>query len=69
MRRKLININKQERVVTALWNFAADMQQRPKEGTVATTLSKPKVKVSLKHVGTALDDIMDAFGYGVAEIQ
>lgn len=67
-RRKRCNIDKQEAVVTALWNFADDLQHRPNEGCVATT-QPGGTKASLKHIGSALEKIMETFGYGVLEVQ
>ena len=54
--------------MSALWDFASDLQLSAREGTVATALSDG-TKCSLKHVGSALAKIMHAFGYEVAEIQ
>lgn len=66
--RRRTNIDKQERVVSALWEFARDIQKRPDEGCVATA-SKDGTKLSLDHVGKAMREILDAFGYDVLEVQ
>lgn len=68
MRRRRTNIDKQERVVSALWNLARDMQHRPDEGCVATNV-EDGTKLSLGHCGKALKEIMDTFGYDVLEVQ
>ena len=44
------------------------MQLEPDKGCVATACDSG-VKLSLEHVGEALRDIMDAFGYDVTEVQ
>jgi hypothetical protein len=67
-RKRSRNIKKQEAVVSALWNFAADITKRGLEGTQCANV-RLGVSVSLKHIGTALGSIMDIFGYDVAEVQ
>jgi hypothetical protein len=66
-RRRRTNIDRQERVVSALWELARDMQNRPSEGCVAT--AGDGTKLSLGHCGKALREIMDTFGYDVLEVQ
>jgi hypothetical protein len=66
-RRRRTNIDKQERVVSALWELARDMQKRPDEGCVATSCDG--TKLGLGHAGKALREIMDTFGYDVLEVQ
>lgn len=64
------DIHKQQEVVEALWQFAANLQLRPTEGTVATVAGgQPDAgtKCSLTHVGTAMSKIMSAFGYAITE--
>ncbi len=63
-RRRRTNIEKQERVVKALWDFAFNLQTKP------TTCTDSKgTKIHLESVGVALRDIMDNFGYDVLEVQ
>lgn len=62
------NVHKQEAVVAALWDFASDLQHRPKEGQVITAESDG-TKVSSKHIGRAIGEIMSIFGYDIVEIQ
>jgi len=64
------NIEKQEKVVAALWDFAVDLQHRPDEGCQATIRSgkSDQTTCSTKHVETALRKIMDAFGYAVSTV-
>ena len=65
------NIECQEAVVEALWNFAANIQLRPKKGCMATPCKGERhagVKLSLDHVGEALSEIMKTFNYGVLPI-
>lgn len=62
------NIERQQEVVSALWDFAANLQLRPDVGcvsTVATGQPNAGTKVSLEHVGAALNRIMRTFNYGV----
>lgn len=65
------NIERQEAVVSALWEFAADLQLRPRVGCVSRLASGPDkgAEASLDHIGTALRKIMSAFGYQVLEVQ
>lgn len=62
---------KQELVVTALWELVANEQLRPDEGTRTTVASGPDkgANASLKHIGTALEAIMAVFGYGVWPVE
>jgi hypothetical protein len=66
------NIERQEEVVAALWEFAANIQLRPDQGgTVATIASgQPNAgtKCGLDHVGKSLAKIMRAFNYGVLRV-
>jgi hypothetical protein len=65
-RRKRTNIQKQEELVSALWEFAADLQLRPNQGCVATIATGQEdagTKCSLEHVGSAKKKIMAIFGY------
>lgn len=64
-RRRRTNIDKQERVVTLLWNFAHDLQTKPHNCTAC----KSGTTVNLDAVGDALRGIMDNFGYDVLEVQ
>jgi len=67
-RRRRTNIDKQERVVSALWEFARNIQQNPDKGCVATAVESG-TKLSLDHAGKAMQEILDAFGYDVLEVQ
>lgn len=66
------NIEKQEKVVSALWNFASAIQNRPDEGQVISRLkegsSEVDCKVSTTHVRMAMERILAAYGYTVVEI-
>lgn len=70
---KRTNIVKQEEVVAALWDFAANIQLRPNEGAAKATIASGQenagTAVGLGHVGAAMKRILDAFGYTVIEIQ
>ena len=70
-RRTKTSVWRQEQVVSALWNFAADMQFRPEEGTICTISSgrDKGTKASLKHIRRAMNTIMNTFGYDIVEIQ
>ena len=65
--KKKKSVEKQERLVTALWTFAANLQLNPNEGCVITR-TRDGVKVSSKHIETAMEEIMDSFGYKVTPI-
>ena len=67
-RRRRTNLEKQERIVSVIWEFARAEQHHPSEGCVATTL-EDGTKASLKHISAALEEIMDTFGYDVLEVQ
>lgn len=64
------NQRAQDEVVSALWDFAANLQLRPAKGILATTADGPNkgTKVSLAHVGQAMQTIMNSFGYSVAQV-
>jgi len=62
------SIEKQEAVVSALWDFVRDMQKHPDDGHQCT-LARDGTTASLKHIGTALDKILAAFGYKKLEVQ
>lgn len=64
------NMDAQERVVSALWDFAANLQFRPYAGQRSTLVSGPNkgTVVSLEHIGTTLKEIMAAFGCEVTPI-
>lgn len=68
-RRRRTNIDKQERVVSALWELARDMQHRPNEGGPVITSGEDGTKLNDGHARKALREIMDAFGYDVLEVQ
>lgn len=61
------NLQKQEKLVSALWEFADDLQKRPNEGQIITASNG--TRVSSKHINKAIADIMETFGYAVTEIQ
>lgn len=67
------NVDRQEEVVSALWDFAANLQLRPDRGGIVATIASGQpdagVKCGLDHVGAALARIMRAFNYGVEPIQ
>jgi hypothetical protein len=66
------NMERQDEVVAALWEFAANLQLRPDQGgTVARIASEQPdagTACGLDHVGKALAKIMRAFNYGVVPI-
>ena len=63
-RRQRTNVERQEEIVSVLWDFAHDLQTLPLEST-----SSNGTKVNIDAVGKALEKIMQTFGYGVVEIQ
>lgn len=70
-KRKRSNIEKQERVVEILWEFAHDLQNTPEEEKNCTS-NGPRhagTKLKLGHVGKALEALMQNFGYRVLEVQ
>lgn len=60
------NIEAQEEVVAALWEFARAQQNR--EHNCKCDTPGKEVSVNLGAVGEALERIMRAFGYSVASI-
>jgi hypothetical protein len=65
---KRTNLKKQEAVVSALWNFAAELKNHPTTGQLAKNLALG-VTLSLDQVGTALEKIMSIFGYQIVSVQ
>lgn len=67
------NIERQEEVVSALWQFAANLQLRPDKGGSVARIAEGQpdagTACGLDHVGAALAKIMRAFNYGVLPIQ
>jgi hypothetical protein len=65
------NLDKQEEVVTALWDFAANIQLRPDAGgtkaTIASGQPNAGTVVGLNHVRTAMKKILDTFGHTIVE--
>lgn len=70
-RRTKTSLWRQEQVVSAIWNFAADSQFRPEQGTICTIGSgrDKGTKASLKHIHRALTTIMNIFGYDLVDVQ
>jgi len=66
-RRFRTSIDKQENVVSILWDFARNLQQNPEYGCVSTL--GDGTRVSLDHIGKALLAIMDNFGYATKKVQ
>ena len=58
------NVDVQDNVVSALYNFARQNESLDKDITCGDGL-----KISTKAVRSALEEIMSAFGYKVASIQ
>lgn len=67
------NVERQEEVVAALWEFAANLQLRTDKGGIVATIASGQpdagTQCGLDHVGKALTKIMSAFNYGVVPIQ
>lgn len=59
-----INVEKQEEVVAALWEFAEAQSLRPHNATKTNSVS-----VNLESVGETLEQIMKVFGYEVVSIE
>lgn len=57
------NIEAQETVVSALWDFARDQ-----DTMIRNASNKQGTQVNTKAVGKALEKIMNVFGYEVAQI-
>lgn len=66
-RRRRCNIDKQEKIVTLLWNLAREAQREPKTGCVISL--GDGTKMSDHALRESLAAIMDTFGYGVLEVQ
>jgi hypothetical protein len=62
------DLGKQEGVVSALWDFADDIQHRPEQGRVIT-LARTGTKVSEEHIGRVLKRILEIFNLEVQEVQ
>lgn len=65
------DLKAQDKVVSALWEFAENLQLRPDQGVVATIADghpDSGTRCSLEHINKALKIIMDAFGYAVIDI-
>jgi len=61
------SVEKQERVVSALWEFVRSIQHHPDDGTAASLADG--TQCSMKHIRSALEKIMDTFGFVITEIQ
>lgn len=61
------SVEKQENVVSIIWQFAKNVQTQPEKGCVATR--DDGTRLSLHHVGDALDKIMATFGYATVSVQ
>ncbi len=59
-----IDVEKQEEVVAALWEFAEQQWLRPPDATKTNSVS-----VNLASVGETLERIMKVFGYEVVSIE
>jgi hypothetical protein len=66
MKRCRTSIDKQENVVSILWQFAHNIQTNPEKGCVAT--SEDGTRLSIDHVTDALQKIMSNFGYATLTI-
>ena len=67
-RKQRSNLEKQERVVEILWEFAQALQNTPEEEKNCTRTADG-TKLKLDHVGQALEGIMQNFGYRTLEVQ
>jgi hypothetical protein len=68
MKRIKRNFEAQEKVVSALWEFAADTKRRPAQERGCRNLDL-NVSLNLDDVGKALERIMAAFGCCVTPVQ
>jgi phosphoketolase len=68
MKRIKRNFEAQEKIVSALWEFAADTKGRPAQERGCRNLDL-NVSLNLDDVGKALEKIMSAFGYQVVSVQ
>ncbi len=62
------DILKQEEVVSALWQFAENLQTKPHDAKRSEE-GKHSTSVHLPSVGIALERIMNLFGYEIVSIQ
>ena len=62
------NFEAQEKVVSTLWEFAADTQRRPQDERTCTSLDL-NVSLNLDDVGKAVKRIMAAFGCCVTPVE
>lgn len=64
------NLSAQERVVSALWDFAAAQEVLdPATAPARRGDGRPPTAVDLAAVRIAMEEIMDAFGYQVIPLQ
>ena len=63
------SIPKQEEVVSALWDFAHNLETRYHDAKSLNPDGTTKTTVNLKVVHTTLEKIMTTFGYKTVEIQ
>ena len=62
------SINKQEELVSALWDFAYDLQTMKSDSSSESFDGKKKTKMNMKAIGKAIKRIMDNFGYQITPI-
>jgi len=66
------NIDRQEEVVAALWEFAANLQLRPEKGGAVCRIADGQADAGtacgLDYVHAAVVKIMAAFNYGVLRV-
>jgi len=67
--KKKTNSTKQDEVVSALWQFARDQHYTHPINERGVITDATGVRINTKAVGTALETIMQIFGYEVVEIR
>ena len=63
------NINKQEEMVSALWNFAKELQQSENKTAASVDKNGYETKMDLKVMRRAMDRIATNFNLEIQEIQ
>lgn len=63
------NVEAQEKVVTAIWEFARNYQSMPHDCKQEGGKDQDDMTMPLKAVRIAMKDIMSAFGYEVYPLQ
>jgi hypothetical protein len=62
------NVEKQEQVISLLWDICGEAQKNDPKSHVATR-TEDGTRMSLDVMGRYLRDVMAVFGYDVVEIQ